>query len=92
MGGAEESSAQTLVTSVEQQLETAGQRRQRLLSVWVAHASMFLSGFGNSLIYIGMFPYIVSVRKPHRSDKNTYLDLGICDYFFIMMTKTIYNY
>ena len=76
MGGAEESSAQTLVTSVEQQLETAGQRRQRLLSVWVAHASMFLSGFGNSLIYIGMFPYIVSVRKPHRSDKNTYLDLG----------------
>ena len=92
MGGAEESSAQTLVTSVEQQLETAGQRRQRLLSVWVAHASMFLSGFGNSLIYIGMFPYIVSVRKPHRSDKNTYLDLGICDYFFIMMTKTIDNY
>ena len=92
MGGAEESSAQTLVTSVEQQLETAGQRRQRLLSVWVAHASMFLSGFGNSLIYIGMFPYIVSVRKPHRSDKNTYLDLGFCDYFFIMMTKTIDNY
>ena len=77
MGGAEESSAQTLVTSVEAGLETAGQRRQRLLSVWVAHASMFLSGFGNSLIYIGMFPYIVSVRKPHRSDKNTYLDLGI---------------
>ena len=92
MGGAEESSAQTLVTSVEQGLETAGQRRQRLLSVWVAHASMFLSGFGNSLIYIGMFPYIVSVRKPHRSDKNTYLDPGICDYFFIMMTKTIDNY
>ena len=75
MGGAEESSAQTLVTSVEQGLETAAQRRQRLLSVWVAHASMFLSGFGNSLIYIGMFPYIVSVRKPHRSDKNTYLDI-----------------
>ena len=92
MGGAEESSAQTLVTSVEAGLETRAQRRQRLLSVWVAHASMFLSGFGNSLIYIGMFPYIVSVRKPHRSDKNTYLDLGICDYFFIMMTKTIDNY
>ena len=77
MGGAEESSAQTLVTSVEQGLETGAQRRQRLLSVWVAHASMFLSGFGNSLIYIGMFPYIVSVRKPHRSDKNTYLDLDL---------------
>ena len=47
--------------SLEQSLETPGEKKKRLISVFVCHMSMFLSGFGNSLIYIGMYPYIVSV-------------------------------
>ena len=35
--------------------------KRRLRSVYVCHLSMLLSGFGNSVIYIGMFPYISSV-------------------------------
>ena len=54
-----DSSAKTL----ESTLETPAEKKARLRSVFVAHASMFLSGFGNSLIYIGMYPYIVSVKR-----------------------------
>ena len=56
-----DSSAKSLVSGLESSLETPAEKRARLISVFVAHASMFLSGFGNSLIYIGMYPYIVSV-------------------------------
>ena len=57
-----DSSAKSLVSGLESSLETPAEKRARLISVFVAHASMFLSGFGNSLIYIGMYPYIVSVK------------------------------
>ena len=58
-----DSSAKSLVSGLESSLETPEEKRARLISVFVAHASMFLSGFGNSLIYIGMYPYIVSVKE-----------------------------
>ena len=58
-----DSSAKTLESTLETSLETPAEKKARLRSVFVAHASMFLSGFGNSLIYIGMYPYIVSVKR-----------------------------
>ena len=67
-----DSSAKTLVSSLESSLETPAEKRARLISIFVAHASMFLSGFGNSLIYIGMYPYIVSVRHQLTFNLNTY--------------------
>lgn len=33
-----------------------------MISVFVSHMSMLLSGFGNSLIYIGMYPYLLAVN------------------------------
>ena len=57
-----DNSAKSLVSSLESSLETPAEKRARLISIFVAHASMFLSGFGNSLIYIGMYPYLVSVK------------------------------
>ena len=42
-------------------LESSTERKSRLISLYVVHLSMFLSGFGNALIYIGMFPYIQAV-------------------------------
>ena len=53
--------SKNMVTSLEQSLETATEKRRRIISVFVCHISMFLSGFGNSLIYIGMYPYLLSV-------------------------------
>ena len=44
-----------------QGLESPEDTKRRLRSVYVCHLSMLLSGFGNSVIYIGMFPYISSV-------------------------------
>ena len=62
-----DNSAKSLVSSLESSLETPAEKRARLISIFVAHASMFLSGFGNSLIYIGMYPYIVSVTLKNRN-------------------------
>ena len=42
-------------------LESPEERKQRILSLYITHFSMFLSGFGNAIIYIGMFPYIQAV-------------------------------
>ena len=50
-----------LVTSLEAGLETAAEKRRRHISLYLTHFSMFLSGFGNSILYIGMFPYLVAV-------------------------------
>ena len=56
-----------------QGLESPEDTKRRLRSVYVCHLSMLLSGFGNSVIYIGMFPYISSVgsndlnETPHLS-------------------------
>ena len=55
--------SKNMVTSLEQSLETASEKRRRIISVFVCHISMFLSGFGNSLIYIGMYPYLLSVSR-----------------------------
>ena len=52
-----------MVTSLEQSLETASEKKRRIISVFVCHVSMFLSGFGNSLIYIGMYPYLIMVSS-----------------------------
>ena len=51
-----------LVTSLEASLETPAEKKKRLISLFLTHFSMLLSGFGNSIIYIGMYPYIVAVR------------------------------
>ena len=50
------------IGSLEKSLETEADRKRRLRSVFITHLSMLLSGFGNSLIYIGMYPYIYSVN------------------------------
>ena len=50
-----------LVASLEASLETAAEKRRRHISLYLTHFSMFLSGFGNSILYIGMFPYLVAV-------------------------------
>ena len=50
-----------LVTSLEASLETPAEKKKRLISLFLTHFSMLLSGFGNSIIYIGMYPYIVAV-------------------------------
>lgn len=42
-------------------LESPEERKGRILSLYITHFSMFLSGFGNAIIYIGMFPYIQAV-------------------------------
>ena len=42
-------------------LETPEERKSRIRSLFITHISMFLSGFGNAIIYIGMFPYIQAV-------------------------------
>ena len=42
-------------------LESPEERKRRLISLYITHFSMFLSGFGNAIIYIGMFPYIQAV-------------------------------
>ena len=50
-----------LVTSLEASLETPAEKKTRVISLFISHVSMLLSGFGNSIIYIGMYPYIVAV-------------------------------
>ena len=50
-----------LVTSLEASLETPAEKKKRVISLFISHFSMLLSGFGNSIIYIGMYPYIVAV-------------------------------
>ena len=42
-------------------LESGEERKERIISLFITHISMFLSGFGNAIIYIGMFPYIQAV-------------------------------
>ena len=56
-----DNSTKSPIKDLEQSLETPGEKKKRIISVFVCHMSMFLSGFGNSLIYIGMYPYIKSV-------------------------------
>ena len=81
-----DSSAKTLVSSLESSLETPAEKRARLISIFVAHASMFLSGFGNSLIYIGMYPYIVSVT--HSSSKEKIISMLHSTDFLSVLLKS----
>ena len=46
---------------IQSSLESPEERKGRLISLYITHFSMFLSGFGNAIIYIGMFPYIQAV-------------------------------
>ena len=56
--------------SLDTVLESSAERRARIISLYIAHFSMFLSGFGNAIIYIGMFPYIQAVSSYQlRSDE-----------------------
>lgn len=48
--------------SVEASLETPAEKKIRLTSLFITHFSMFLSGFGNSILYIGMYPYVALVK------------------------------
>ena len=51
-----------LVRSVEASLETPAEKKIRLTSLFITHFSMFLSGFGNSILHIGMYPYVALVK------------------------------
>ena len=48
---------------MESSLESPKERKGRIVSLYITHFSMFLSGFGNAIIYIGMFPYIQAVSS-----------------------------
>ena len=43
-------------------LESPSEKKARIISLFIAHISMFLSGFSNAIILIGMFPYIQALE------------------------------
>ena len=52
-------------------METAKEKRQRIISLYIVHTSMFVFALGNSVIMMGVWPYLQAVR--------------ICDIFSIKM-------
>ena len=46
-------------------METAIEKRQRIISLYIVHISMFIFSLGNSVILMGVWPYLQAVRKFH---------------------------
>ena len=44
-------------------METALEKRQRIISLYIVHTSMFVFALGNSVIMMGVWPYLQAVRK-----------------------------
>ena len=44
-------------------METALEKRQRMISLYIVHTSMFVFALGNSVIMMGVWPYLQAVRK-----------------------------
>ena len=46
-------------------METTIEKRQRIISLYIVHTSMFVFALGNSVIMMGVWPYLQAVRKFH---------------------------
>ena len=44
-------------------METPKEKRQRIISLYIVHTSMFVFALGNSVIMMGVWPYLQAVSK-----------------------------
>ena len=44
-------------------METPKEKRQRMISLYIVHTSMFVFALGNSVIMMGVWPYLQAVRE-----------------------------
>lgn len=60
----QQNTATDLVASVAEELETPQQRRSRHISLYIVHLSMLVVSLGSSIIFTGVYPYLLSVTRP----------------------------
>ena len=58
----EQKTTETLVTSMEKSLETPSEKKKRLISLGIVHLSMLVMSLGSSIIFTGVYPYLISVK------------------------------
>ena len=45
-----------------EEMETAAERKARMISLWLIHAQMFIYALSFSIVLTGVFPYLLQVR------------------------------
>ena len=50
-------------TTIKIKMETPKEKRQRMISLYIVHTSMFVFALGNSVIMMGVWPYLQAVRE-----------------------------
>ena len=49
------------LSSMEKSLETPAERKKRIISLYIVHLSMLVVSLGSSIIFTGVYPYLLSV-------------------------------
>jgi len=49
------------LSSMEKSLETPGERKKRMISLYIVHLSMLVVSLGSSIIFTGVYPYLLSL-------------------------------
>ena len=57
----ENQATENLMTSLEKSLETPTERKKRMISLYIVHLSMLVVSLGSSIIFTGVYPYLLSV-------------------------------
>ena len=56
-----EQESKDLMKSVEESLESPGEKKKRIISLYFVHMSMLIMAMGNGILITGIYPYIISV-------------------------------
>ena len=51
------------LSSMEKSLETPAERKKRIISLYIVHLSMLVVSLGSSIIFTGVYPYLLSVSN-----------------------------
>jgi len=57
----ENQATENLMTSLEKSLETPTERKKRMISLYIVHLSMLVVSLGSSIIFTGVYPYLLSL-------------------------------
>ena len=53
--------SEDLMKSLEDSLESPGEKKKRIISLYIVHLSMLVMAMGNGILITGIYPYIISV-------------------------------
>ena len=61
MSAVEKDNLKNLNASLEESLESPGEKKKRIISLFIVHLSILVMSLGSSMLTTGVYPYLISV-------------------------------